>query len=148
MRSSQPAYDATNFAVFLSDCCAKQDENAILSKLRRYSERAAKSTSQYAFEVPSSSIFSTLKKRKIYHNFSLAPKNFKLCVQELPGTLSVLFYANEMFFNVRTALHTARTVRLIKLPLIIRFFQDKHIRNGKAAQNEDERSLGASVVMR
>lgn len=38
--------------------------------------------------------------------------------------------------------------RLIKSPLMIRFFQDKHIRNGKATQNEDERSLGAGVVMR
>lgn len=93
------------------------------------------------FQSPRQFDLSSLKKNLF--NFLLLLEilkfSFKNCLDY------ILYHFIDQTFNDRT---TARTMRLIKFPLIIRFFQDKHICNGKTTQNEDERSLGASVVMR
>ena len=97
-----------NFAVYLpfSRCCYVKQYFQICENTA--SERVVKATSRYAFEVPSSSTFSTLKKEKFATAFHSG--KFRNCKssEELLGHYRCITLCHEMFFNVREQLSTER----------------------------------------
>ena len=115
----------------------------LLNLWRNGLEARCESDFTVRFQSPRQFDLSILKNNLF--NFLLLLENLKFSFKNCLDY--VLYHFINQTFNDRKNSANIK-MRLIKFPLIIRFFQDKHIRNGKTTQNEDERSLGASVVMR